>query len=62
MIVSLKIFAILGGLVMEILFGSFRSVISDFEMPDQDSLIRTLGIVSGVDMNMGWITETSAIT
>ena len=46
---------------MEILFDSFRLVTSDFEMPDQDSLVRTLGMVSGADVNVGWIAGTSAI-
>ncbi len=57
----LRIFAILGGPVMEILFGSFRSVISDFEMRDQDNLVRTFGMVSGADVNIGWIVGTSVI-
>ena len=46
---------------MEILFGSFRSVISDFEMRDQDNLVRTFGMVSGADVNIGWIVGTSVI-
>ena len=61
MIVFLKIFAISGGPVIEILFGNFRLVISDFEMPDQDSLIKTLRMISGIDMNVGWIAGTSII-